>query len=300
MSLRMRQICLVARHLAPVVEELCGVLGLEVCHRDPGVGKYGLENALFPIGHNFLEVVAPVREGTTAGRYLDRRGGDGGYMVITQCDDLVPRRKRCEALGVRIANEIGHPEYRELQLHPRDVGAAMLSFGWQEGARSPGGPWHPAAWRGEPWPDEVSRGRARSAVAGRGQPKANRADLAIGPSGSGNRAERIRQSSRAETANAPSEDTRPAANRSSPILTMTAAELQSEDPDRLARRWSLVMERPIQMRDGQRVIALDDATLRFIEAADGRGEGLGGLDLACADPARAGLVQLCGIRFRLI
>jgi hypothetical protein len=273
MSLRMRQICLVARHLAPVVEELRAVLGLEVCHRDPGVGKYGLENALFPIGHNFLEVVAPVREGTTAGRYLDRRGGDGGYMVITQCDDLAPRRKRCEALGVRIANEIGHPEYRELQLHPRDVGAAMLSFGWQEGARSPGGPWHPAAWRGEPWPGEVSRRRA----------------------------ERIRRSSRAEPANEPSEDTqRPAANRSNPILTMTAAELQSEDPDRLARRWSLVTERPIQMRDGQRVIALDDATLRFIEAADGRGEGLGGLDLACADPARAGLVQLCGIRFRLI
>ena len=144
MSLRMRQICLVARHLAPVVDEFQTVLGLEVCHRDAGVGKYGLENALFPIGHNFLEVVAPVRDGTTAGRYLERRGGDGGYMVITQCDDLAPRRKRCEAVGVRIANEIGYPEYRELQLHPRDVGAAMLSFGWQAGARSPGGPWHPA------------------------------------------------------------------------------------------------------------------------------------------------------------
>jgi hypothetical protein len=80
---------------------------------------------------------------------------------------------------------------------------------------------------------------------------------------------------------------------------MTAAELQSEDPDRLARRWSEVMERPVQMRGGERVIALDDAALRFTEATDGRGEGLGGLDLACADPARAGLVQICGIRFRL-
>jgi hypothetical protein len=234
----MRQICLVARHLAPVVEEFRAALGLEVCHRDPGVGKYGLENALFPIGHNFLEVVAPVREGTTAGRYLDRRGGDGGYMVITQCEDLAPRRKRCEAVGVRIANEIGHPEYRELQLHPRDVGAAMLSFGWQAGARSPGGPWHPAAWRG----------------AAEGEPSE---------------------------------------------YQISAAELQSEDPDRLAHRWSEVMERPVQMRDGQRVIALDDATLRFTEATDGRGEGLGGLDLACAAPARAGLVQICGIRFRL-
>ncbi len=236
----MRQICLVARELAPVVDELRAVLGLEVCHRDPGVGKYGLENALFQIGHNFLEVVAPVREGTTAGRYLDRRGGDGGYMVITQCEDLAPRRKRCEAVGVRIANEIGYPEYRELQLHPRDVGAAMLSFGWQPGARDPGGPWHPAAYDGK---------------------------------------------------------TPPKAGPHKPSCRLPSS--RADDPDRLARRWSEIMERPVQMRDGQHVIALDDATLRFIEATDGRGEGLGGLDLTCADRTRAGLVQICGIRFRL-
>jgi hypothetical protein len=239
-GIRMRQICLVARRLAPVVDEIGSVLGLPVCHRDPGVGKYGLENALFPVGDKFLEVVAPVREGTTAGRYLDRRGGDGGYMVITQCDDLASRRARCEALGVRIANEIGYPEYRELQLHPRDVGGAMLSFAWQDGARSPGGPWHPAA-----------------------------SDGSVPP--------------------APG-----------PIRAMTGAELQSEDPDRLARRWSDVIERPVRMQDGQRVIVLDDATLRFTEATDGRGEGLAGLDLACSDPARNGLVLICGIRFRLV
>jgi hypothetical protein len=218
------------------------VLELSVCHRDPGVGKYGLENALFPIGDKFLEVVAPVRDGTTAGRYLERRGGDGGYMVITQCDDLAPRRKRCEALSVRIANEIGYPEYHELQLHPRDVGGAMLSFACQAGARAPGGPWHPAAWHGE------------------GEP------------GGG----------------------------ASLIRAMTAAELQSEDPDRLARRWSDVIERPVHVQDGQRLIALDDATLRFSEATDGRGEGLSGLDLMCADPARRGLVLISGIRFRLL
>jgi hypothetical protein len=240
MSLRMRQICLVARDLSSVVDQLHAVLGLEVCHRDPGVGKYGLENALFPVGDKFLELVAPVREGTTAGRYLDRRGGDGGYMVITQCDDLAARRKRCETVGIRVANEIGYPEYRELQLHPRDVGAAMLSFAWQEGAREPGGPWHPAAYDGR---------------------------VPVKPG---------------------------------LITAMTGAELQSEDPDRLARRWSDVIERPVRMHDGQRVIALDDATLRFTEATDGRGEGLAGLDLACADPARRGLVLICGIRFRLI
>jgi hypothetical protein len=81
---------------------------------------------------------------------------------------------------------------------------------------------------------------------------------------------------------------------------MVAAELQSDDPERLARRWSEVIERPVEVRDGRSVIALDDATLRFTEATDGRGEGLGGLDLACAERGRAGLVQICGIRFRLL
>jgi hypothetical protein len=81
---------------------------------------------------------------------------------------------------------------------------------------------------------------------------------------------------------------------------LIGAELQSEDPDRLARRWSEVIERPVRMQDGQRVIALDDATLRFTDAADGRGEGLAGLDLTCADPGRRGLALICGIRFRLL
>ena len=44
-----------------------------------GSAEFGLENTLMPVGRNFLEVVAPIQEGTAAGRYLDRRGGNGGY-----------------------------------------------------------------------------------------------------------------------------------------------------------------------------------------------------------------------------
>jgi hypothetical protein len=254
MNLRMRQICLVARELEPVVETFRKVFGLEVCHRDPGVGKYGLANALFPTGNGFLEVVAPVRDGTTAGRYLERRGGDGGYMVITQCADLAPRRARCEAVKVRVANEIRYPDYQELQLHPRDVGAAMLSFSRQEGGEAADGPWHPAAAKGT-------------------------------------------------------------SARERPVIgAMTGAELQSDDPERLARRWSEVMELSLS-RDGRGrpIISLDDATLRFVPATDGRGEGLAGLDLSCADKGRVlararsrhlaaegDVVAACGMRFYLV
>ena len=57
-------------------------LGLDEPFRDPGVGVFGLENAVFAVGDTFLEVVAPVQPDTTAGRYLQRRGGDSGYMAI--------------------------------------------------------------------------------------------------------------------------------------------------------------------------------------------------------------------------
>ena len=54
MWLRLRQIALVARELEPVLDDLRDVLGIEVAYRDPGVGRYGLENALLPIGNQLL------------------------------------------------------------------------------------------------------------------------------------------------------------------------------------------------------------------------------------------------------
>src|SRR5436309_8781228 len=101
MWLRLRQIALVAERIEPVVEDLRAVFGIEVAHRDPAVAQFGLENAVFPVGNQFLEVVAPVKDATAAGRYLERRGGDGGYMVILQCDDHGPRKRRVEELGIR-------------------------------------------------------------------------------------------------------------------------------------------------------------------------------------------------------
>lgn len=145
--LRLRQICLVARELKPVVEDLKAVLGIEVCHHDPAVAKYGLENVLMPIGRNFLEVVAPVEDGTAAGRYLDRRGGDGGYIVILQCDDAERRREHYAALGVRIANPMDYGDFLGTQLHPRDTGGCMLEVDRQAGD-GVDGDWHPA---GDDW-----------------------------------------------------------------------------------------------------------------------------------------------------
>src|SRR6266852_4402343 len=82
MWLRLRQIALVAHKLALIAQDMHDVFGLEVGFRDPGVKTFGLENALFPVGNQFIEVVSPIQENTAGGRYLDRRSGDGGFDLI--------------------------------------------------------------------------------------------------------------------------------------------------------------------------------------------------------------------------
>jgi hypothetical protein len=226
MWLRLRQIALVARDLEAVVADLRAVLGLEIGYRDPHIGRLGLHNAVLPVGGQFLEVVSPVRAGTTAERYLDRRGGDGGYMVITQCDDHPPRRARVEQLGIRIVGQFDDEGFTDIQLHPADTGGSFLEIDQQEGGEALDGRWSPA---GPDWHQAV---------------------------------------------------------RTDVVSAITEAELQCDDPDRVAARWSEIVEIPTESRDGVPTLPLQNAGLRFVPVADGRGEGLGGIDLAVVDGER--------------
>lgn len=144
--MRIRQLAMVAEELDPVVADLCAVFGVEVCFNDPGVGEFGLRNALMPFNNRFLEVVSPKQAGTTAGRLLEKRGGDGGYMVIIQVDDHAKQRAHVESKGARIVWEVQHPEASTFHLHPRDLGA-ILSFD----IANPPESW---LWAG-PWEDKV-------------------------------------------------------------------------------------------------------------------------------------------------
>jgi hypothetical protein len=67
MTMRLRQIALVARDLDTVVQDLCAVLGVEVCFQDPAVAVFGLRNAVMPLGDTFLEVVSPSGRGRRPG-----------------------------------------------------------------------------------------------------------------------------------------------------------------------------------------------------------------------------------------
>jgi hypothetical protein len=151
---RLRQICLVAPHLEPVISDIAGIMGLNVCYRDGNVAKYGLENALLPVDTILLEVVAPFREGTAAGRFIDRTEGRGGYMAIFCCDDPRAREKHANAIGVRTANVITHAPYHGVQLHPRDCRAAFIEFNHTDGSDDVLGPYPPA---GPDWQNFIAK-----------------------------------------------------------------------------------------------------------------------------------------------
>ena len=255
--MRLRQIAFVAADLEPAVDQLTGVLGLEVCHRDPAVAKWGLVNAVMPIGGNFLEVVTPVQENTSAGRYLSRRHGDGGYMVILQTDDALAERTRVSAMGVRSVATSDRNHYRYTHFHPADTQGILLSID----STTPGGDWH--AERSE-W--------------------------------------------------APAADNWQRAIHTEVTQALVGAEIQHEDPVAMAELWSRLLNLPAgKLADGRLGITLENAVLRFVPVTDGRGRGLGAIDVKPADrrrmveaAAKRGLqrsdtqLELCGCRVNLV
>jgi hypothetical protein len=255
MSIHLRQIALVAAKLAPAVDDLSAIFGIEACYVDPDVGEWGLENTLLPVGRKFLEVVAPIKDGTAAGRYIERRNGDGGYMVICQTESRESQlayRERAASQGVRVAYEGERDGFNIMQLHPRDLEAAFFEIDWDAESDFEGH-WGPAG--GKDWVKHI-------------------------------RTERVRD--------------------------FAGVELQCADPAAVAEKWAKVGDLPLNTVDGNPVVSLINASLRFVESSDGRGPGLGGVDLLVNDrdtilqEAKArgcyvsdGQVDVCGTRFYL-
>ena len=117
-----RQIVMVSELLDPIVQDLSNLFEFEVAFNDPGVSYFGLENAVIPIGTDFLEVVSPVEENTTAGRFIKKRNGDGGYMVIIQVDDFDLSKSLVKEHGIGVVWETDLPEAKAIHLHPKESG----------------------------------------------------------------------------------------------------------------------------------------------------------------------------------
>lgn len=166
--MRLRQAVLVAQELEPVAAALRTALSLGEPFRDPGVGEFGLANTVFAVGDCFLEVISPTQPETAAGRYLTRHGGDGGYMVIFDLEDLDGARSRALGLGVRVVWQLDLPDISGTHLHPADMRGAIVSLDQSR----PYGSWR---WGGPQWTAQIgpsAPGRLAGITVAVGDPQA--------------------------------------------------------------------------------------------------------------------------------
>lgn len=129
MVLQLRQICLATGDLEGVAAQIEVLFGLPPCFTDPDVADFGARNLLFQIGTDFIELIAPTSPKAPLQRFLDRQGGDGGYMAITQVASAAEQqaiRDRASAAGIRIAWELSHRGADFLQWNPADTGGSFL------------------------------------------------------------------------------------------------------------------------------------------------------------------------------
>jgi len=168
--IRLRQVAMIAPDLDPIVDELCDTFGLQVCFHDPGVAEFGLRNALLLVGDQFIEVLSPIREGTTVQRLLDKRNGAGGYMAIFEVDDLDDRLDHLADNAVRVVWAGDLPDIRGRHLHPADIGGTLVSIDQPV----PNGSWR---WGGPEWQARSDELLANAVVTG----IAGAAVSAIGP-----------------------------------------------------------------------------------------------------------------------
>ena len=100
--MRLRQLVIATSEMDLLADSICDLFELKRTFSDPELIVFGLQNVLIPLGDTFLELVTPVKENTSAERFLKKRGGDGGYMVIVDSVDLEKERKRLENVGMEI------------------------------------------------------------------------------------------------------------------------------------------------------------------------------------------------------
>ena len=244
--MKLKQVALVAGELGPVREQIFDILGLVADYEDPGVGELGLCNSVMAIGESFLEIVCPKEEGTAASRLLERRGGDGGYMVMALVDSIYGVSRRIKSLEMRKVWELDREEVSAFHVHPKDIGAAIVSFDEMR----PSNEW---LWAGPGWRDR----------------------------------------------------------KSSNVGGITSVDVQADDPEATAIKWAAAFGRSFHLEGDVLQLPLDHGHIRFVKAADGRGDGVAAVEFSVADRSAiitaaekhelswsGNEIVVCGTRFR--
>ncbi len=152
--MRLRQLVIATSEIGPLADSICDLFELRITFSDPELIIFGLKNVLIPLGDTFLELVTPVTENTAAERFLKKRHGDGGYMVIVDSLDLDKEKKRLKTVELDIVwhenRKTDGIHGQSLHLHPKQVGGAILSIDNMKPASS----W---LWAGREWKKDINK-----------------------------------------------------------------------------------------------------------------------------------------------
>ena len=151
---RLRQVAF----LVPDLEAARGLyrryLGMEPCFSED-LSYYGLRNAVMPAGRGtFVELLQPTRDGSSAARYLARRG-PAPYLLIFETKDYANLIPHLQSLGLRITEEPPRIQGKSAFIHPSSANGVLMQI---VEVAAGADPWPPA---GPIWPAVESRAMTR-------------------------------------------------------------------------------------------------------------------------------------------
>jgi LAO/AO transport system kinase len=105
------------------------LLGLRVTHEET-VEHEGVKTAMLPVGASRFELLEPLGEETTIGRFLAKKG-EGLHHVAVKVSGIDERFQAMQAAGVRLASDqvrVGAGGHRYFFVHPASTGGVLLEL----------------------------------------------------------------------------------------------------------------------------------------------------------------------------
>jgi len=124
---RLRQVAFLVKDLEGGKDLYRRYLGMESCHSED-LSRYGLQNAVLPAGNGtFIELLQPAGGGSSAARYLERRG-EAPYLLIFETREYDRLIFHLKSMGVRLSEEPVNGDYRHAFIHPSSANGAFLEI----------------------------------------------------------------------------------------------------------------------------------------------------------------------------
>ncbi len=123
-------------HIGIAVDDLNGaveryreLLGVEPAHRER-IEDQGVEEAMFPAGESFIQLLGALGPETPVGRYLAKQG-PGMHHIAYRVEDVGAALDTLRAEGARLVDESPRPGSRGTRIafvHPASMGGVLVEL----------------------------------------------------------------------------------------------------------------------------------------------------------------------------